>query len=135
MIKTPDGRPLPSIGLSIGMDRLFAAMESVGKAPSIKTTTNVFVINFADSAIPEYLRLANELRRAGVAVEICSRPAKVAKQLRTVNGKGIPLVLIMGPDEMSQSQITLKDMRLGTESTRNREDVVTMVLEALKTTQ
>ncbi len=133
LIKHPDGRLLPSVGLSIGIDRLFSAMESVNKAPSIKTTTQVFVVNFDDSALAEYLQLANELRRAGVAVEIFSQPAKVAKQLKVANNRDVPLVLLMGPDEMSQSRAILKNMRTGTQTIVNRSDTVSAVLQALGT--
>ncbi|MDP2696139.1 MAG: histidine--tRNA ligase [bacterium] len=133
LIKHPDGRSLPSVGLSIGIDRLFSAMESVNKAPSIKTTTQVFVVNFDDSAIAGYLQLANELRRAGVAVEIFSRSAKVAKQLKIANSRHVPLVLLMGPDEMSQSRAILKDMRTGTQTIVNRSDIVSAVLQVLVT--
>jgi len=131
MIKHPDNRFLPSIGLSIGIDRLFSAMESVGSAPSIKTTTQVFIANFGESFTTEYIKLASELRHVGVAVEIFSRPYKIAKQMKIANNKNIPFVLLAGPDEMSQSQILLKDMRTGTQTAVERKNIVSLVSKCL----
>ncbi len=131
LIEHPDGRLLPTIGLSIGIDRLFAAMESLNKMSSIKTTTQVFIVNFDDSAIAEYLKLANELRRVAVKVEIFSRSTKVAKQMKIANNRNVPLVLLMGPDEMSQSQVVLKNMRTGVQTVVNRSDIVSVVSKAL----
>ncbi len=131
LIVHPDGRFLPSIGLSIGIDRLFAAMESVNKAPLIETTTQVFIVNFGENFIAEYLKLANELRHAGLAVEIFSKSAKIAKQLKVASNKNIPLVLLVGPDEISRSQVFLKDMRTGTQINIGRNDVLQSILKCL----
>jgi histidyl-tRNA synthetase len=131
LIQHPDGRFLPSIGLSIGIDRLFAAIESVNKAPAIKTTTQVFIVNFEDSAIAEYLKLATELRRAGLNVEIFSQPVKLAKQMKVANSRGIPLVLLLGSDELSRSQVVLKDMNTGSQTVIARGEIVSTVLQAL----
>ncbi len=131
LIKHPDGRQLPSIGLSIGIDRLFSAMESVGKVPSVKTTTQIFIVNFDDNAITEYLRLGDELRRSGMTVEIFSRSAKLAKQMKLANSRGIPLVLLMGPDEISKSQVVIKDMETGNQKTIARNEVVATISRLL----
>lgn len=131
LIKHPNGRQLPSIGLSIGIDRLFSAMESVNKVPSIKTTTQVFIVNFDENAIAEYLKLAGEFRRSGVTVEIFSRSTKLAKQMKVANNKNIPLVLLMGPDEMSRSQAVLKDMRTGVQKVIARSEITSAVSRVL----
>jgi histidyl-tRNA synthetase len=131
LIKHLEGRFLPSIGLSIGIDRLFAAMESVNKVPSIETTTQVFIVNFGESFTTEYLKLASELRHAGVAVEIFSRPVKIAKQIKIASNKNIPLVLLAGPDEISRSQVLLKEMRTGVQTVVQRNDVTLSMLKCL----
>jgi histidyl-tRNA synthetase len=134
LIQHPDGRLLPSIGLSIGIDRLFAAMESLNKAPSIKTTTQVFIVNFDDVIVPEYLKLASELRRSGIAVEIFPKPIKVVKQMKVANSRHVPLVLLIGSDEMSRSQAVLKDMRTGVQTTVSSGEVVSVVSQLLGST-
>jgi len=106
-------------------------MESVNKAPLIETTTQVFIVNFGENFIAEYLKLANELRHAGLAVEIFSKSAKIAKQLKVASNKNIPLVLLVGPDEISRSQVFLKDMRTGTQINIGRNDVLQSILKCL----
>lgn len=131
LIQNSSNQFLPAIGLSIGIDRLFSAMESVNKAPAIKTTTKIFIANFGENFIVEYLRLASELRRANVTVEIFSKPSKIAKQINIANRKKIPLVLLVGSDEVSQSQVLLKDMQTGIQTAVKRDDVVAAVLKCL----
>ena len=131
LLKRPNGEFLPAVGLSIGIDRLLAAMKSVGKAPVFKTTTQVFIANFDEKLSSEYLKLAGELRQAGVAVEIFSKQSKIAKQLDIANKKYIPLVVLVGPDEISLSQVLLKDMRAGVQITVQRDQFVPAVLERL----
>lgn len=123
LIKGVDGKPLPTIGVSIGLDRLFAAMESIDLIPRIKTTTQAFIVNFGNEYLGEYLRLATELRANGISVEISSDASKLKKQFRCADTKGIPMVIVMGPDELSQGNVVVKNMSKGLQETVERKDI------------
>jgi histidyl-tRNA synthetase len=61
----------------------------------------------------EYLRLAEELRAAGVAAELYLDEHRLDRQLRYADRKGIPLVVIAGEDELAQGTVAIKDLRSG----------------------
>ena len=108
------GQPIPATGASMGVDRLLAAIEHLGKAPRRKTMAQVFVSTMDRSLIPEYLQLAFELRRAGIRTEInVGRPKKLGKQLQRADRLEIPYVLIMGGDEVARNVVTVKEMEVG----------------------
>ncbi|OQA03126.1 MAG: histidyl-tRNA synthetase [bacterium ADurb.Bin400] len=66
-----------------------------------------------------------------MTVEIFSRSAKLAKQMKLANSRGIPLVLLMGPDEISKSQVVIKDMETGNQNTIARNEVVATISRLL----
>jgi len=123
LITDPSGRKLPSVGTSIGLDRLFAAMQSQGLLQSRKTTTQILIVNFGNEYLIEYVKLANELRADGFSVEIFTQPAKLAKQLKTASAKEIPTVIIAGPDELARQQVIVKNMLTGEQKTVARQEV------------
>lgn len=131
LIRLPSGEFASAIGTSIGLDRLFAAMDSAGLLPKTRTITQVLIANFAQDGLAEYLRLANELRSGGLAVEIFPQPVKLAKQLKFANDKGIAMAVFMGPDEMSTNQVVVKSMTDGWQEAVARQDVVAYLRQRL----
>ena len=121
LIKLPSGEFIPAIGISIGLDRLFAAMESKSLLPKVKTTTKVFIANFGEDFLPEYLQIASNLRDNGISVEVFPRKIKLARQLKIVNNKGIPIVLIIGSDELSSGRVAVKNMEDGSQESVTRD--------------
>jgi len=127
LIKGADGKFLPTIGVSIGLDRLFAAMESIDLISQIKTTTQVFIVNFGNQYLSECLLLAGDLRENGISVEISPDASKLKKQLKCVNTKGIPRVILMGPDELIQGKVVVRNMLDGSQEAVDRKDISRML--------
>lgn len=125
LIKLPSGEFTPAVGTSIGLDRLYDVMESVNLLPKIKTTTDVFIVNFNQEDVGQYLQVASELRENGIAVEVSSKPGKLGKQLKTANKKGIPVVLIIGPSEITNDEVVIKNMAKRTQKKIPRKQLVT----------
>jgi len=123
LIKGFDGNSLPTVGVSIGLDRLFAAMESINLISQIKTTTQVFIVNFGNQYLGEYLRLAADLRGNGISVEISPDASKLKKQLRCADVKGIPNVILMGSDELEQGKVVVRSMIDGSQAVIERKDI------------
>ena len=108
------GPPVPATGASLGVDRLLAALEHLGKVSQRKTTAQVFVSTMDRALMSEYLQIAFELRRAGIRTEInVGRPKKLGKQLQRADRLEIPYVLIMGADEAARGVVTIKEMEVG----------------------
>lgn len=104
---------LPGIGASLGVDRLLAAMEELGKLGEAQTPADVLIAYFAADRLNDYLILAAGLRSAGIATEVFPEPKKLAKQLQYANKKGFRLVVIAGPDELERGECQIKDLAKG----------------------
>jgi histidyl-tRNA synthetase len=114
LVQRFSGEKVPAVGASIGVDRLLAALEHLGKAPSRKSTARVLVTRMDESLTSEYLAIAYELRRAGIATELfLGRAKNVGKQLRYADQWEIPIALLLGSDERERGVVTLKDMDVG----------------------
>ncbi|MEO8075523.1 MAG: His/Gly/Thr/Pro-type tRNA ligase C-terminal domain-containing protein, partial [Acidobacteriota bacterium] len=74
-------------------------------------------------AVPEALRLAAQLRREGIRVDVYPEPDKLGKQMKYAAGRLIPFAAICGGDELSRGEVTLKDLRSGQQSSVPRAEV------------
>ncbi len=108
------GKTIPAVGASIGVDRLFAAMEKLGLLEHTPSTAKVIVTVMEPSRIADYQRLTRDLRTAGVNTELYLGEEKsLGKQLQYANRQEIPLAVIIGSDEFAKNQVTIKNLKLG----------------------
>ncbi|MBI5473107.1 MAG: histidine--tRNA ligase [Ignavibacteriae bacterium] len=108
------GRTIPAVGASIGVDRLFAAMEKLGLHEFAPSTAKVIVTIMEPGQLAEYQKLARELREAGVNTEMYLGDEKsLGKQLQYANRQQIPLAIIIGSDEFARGEVTIKNLKLG----------------------
>ncbi|MGA9116113.1 MAG: histidine--tRNA ligase [Bacteroidota bacterium] len=108
------GRDLPAVGASLGVDRLLAALQTLGLMESRPATARVLVTVMDGSRMGAYEVLARELREAGFNTEMyLGQEGGLGKQLQYANRLGIPVAVIMGSDEFERGQATVKNLRLG----------------------
>lgn len=107
----------PGVGISIGLTRLFDLLvkeeylKVETQSPTQVLVTTVQRQQFWD----DYLALAATLRRAGVRAEVYLEKERLRGQLGYAADKGIPLAIIAGSDEFEAGQVTIKDLRAGTQ--------------------
>jgi histidyl-tRNA synthetase len=119
------GRELPTVGMSLGLERLIDVMTELRMVEATGSVSQVFVVVFNREGLPEALDLVRTVREAGIAGEVHLEPGdKVGKQLKYAGGAGIPLALIAGPDEIAAGAVQVKDLRRGTQQTVLRADQV-----------
>lgn len=99
---------LPGVGASLGLDRLLAAMDKLGMIPEVSSPSQVLLAFFEPELQLNYLRLASQLRAAGVNVEFYPEPSKLKKQLKYADLRRIPAVILIGSQEWEQQQATIK---------------------------
>lgn len=120
------GEAVPAVGASIGVDRLLAALEHLGKVKAKKSTAQVLVTRMSEGLDDEMLAITYELRRAGIPAELfLGNTRNIGKQLKYADLWTVPLVLILGDDEHARGVVTLKDMDVGRQITGdidNREE-------------
>jgi histidyl-tRNA synthetase len=122
---------LPGIGASLGLDRLLAAMEELGMIEPVRTPAEVFIPYFEASRLGDYLRLAAELRAAGLAVEVYPDPVKLGKQLQYADRRGHRVALIAGERELAAGECQVKNLAGGDSTTVARADVLAEVRRVL----
>lgn len=123
LVKRFLGQEVPATGASIGVDRLLAALEHLGKLGGRKSTARVLVSRMDKRLTDDYLALTYELRRAGIATELyLGSPRSFGKQLGYADQLEIPIVLIVGEDELDRGVVTLKDMDVGRRLSSEIED-------------
>ena len=113
------GRDLPAIGISLGLDRLYAAMLDRGQIQLPKGLSAVLVAHFDETA-PTGYALAAHLRAAlppRSGVEFHPLSARLKKQLAYADEQGIAILVIPGPDEVAEGKVTLRNMKTGDQAT------------------
>lgn len=110
------GEKVPAVGASIGVDRLLAALQHLGRIGGRKSISQVLVTAFDPSLERDYLEMVFELRRAGIPAELYLGPAKgPGKQIKYGDALGVPIVVLYGSNEKERGVVTLKDMEAGRE--------------------
>ena len=75
----------------------------------------VIICAFDRSLMADYFKMATEIRAAGLRAEVFIGAGNVTKQMKYVDRRGAQLAVLMGEDELSAGQVTVKDMHLGAE--------------------
>ena len=79
----------------------------------------------------ESLKLAAELRRAGLRVDVYPEADKIGKQFKYASSRNIPFVIVIGDDEKAAGTATVKDLRIGEQQTIARSDAPSFIRQRL----
>jgi histidyl-tRNA synthetase len=122
---------LPGVGGSLGVDRLLAAMEELGLIDGRSTWAPVLVTLFDEAAWPDALRIAAELREAGIGVEVYPEARRLGTQLKYADRRGHRLAIVAGPQEREAGTVQVKDLRDEGTQEAAVEDIVAVVVRML----
>jgi histidyl-tRNA synthetase len=112
LIGSFNGSETPAVGIAFGFDRIVEVAQELSLLPEYKTRSQMLICTLGSNYLDLSLTLANNLRTNGrVNTEVYPDPeAKLDKQLKYANKKGIPFVAILGENEVESQSITLKNM-------------------------
>ena len=114
LMKLFSGRDLPTTGASLGLERIIDVMLELHMV-EMRSTPSLALITVFDStsdSVSNSMRLATELRQAGIACEVYLNPGdRLGKQFGYADKLGIPYAVVLGPDEIAQGTVTVKDLR------------------------
>ncbi|MCL5438728.1 MAG: histidine--tRNA ligase [Patescibacteria group bacterium] len=106
------GKQIPAVGFAFGFDRLIEAMEELDLFPKDLNTSNVLVTVFNNELLDKSIEAAEKLRKNGINSELFLDPEqKMEKQLKYADTKGVPYVVIIGPDEAKNNTVTIRNMQ------------------------
>jgi histidyl-tRNA synthetase len=104
---------VPATGISIGVDRLLAALQAKGRDQNNSQGPVVVTVMDRDR-MAEYQTIASELRRAGIRAEVyLGNPKNFGNQLKYADKRGAPVAVIQGTDEAARGVVQIKDLALG----------------------
>lgn len=107
------GRDVPATGGSFGIERLFEVIKERGLLKDESNKEELVTI-FSPELAQQSFKLANDLRKKGKSVILYpDEKAKIEKQLKFANKKGIETVYILGPEEVESKTVKVKNMKTG----------------------
>jgi histidyl-tRNA synthetase len=113
LVKRFTGQAVPATGVSIGVDRLLAALRAKGRT-SGDTAGPVVVTVMDRDRMADYMAMVGELRRAGIRAEVyLGNPKNFGNQLKYSDKRGSPVAVIQGGNEAEKGTVILKDLILG----------------------
>lgn len=101
---------LPGVGASVGLDRLLAALEAIGKAKKPAGYTRVLVVNAEPSLGAGYQAAGAALRAAGLACEVFPEAKKTGQQYAYAEQKGARFALVQGLEENARGVWLLRNL-------------------------
>ncbi len=120
---------IPAVGLSLGLERILMIMEERGMFPDglPSNPADVMVTIWNDETVPECLELAEELRTRNLRVLVYPQADKLGKQFKYADQIGVPVVCVLGENEIADRTVTVKNLRSGIQDTVPRAKVVDLL--------
>ncbi|MDR9427753.1 MAG: histidine--tRNA ligase [Salibaculum sp.] len=113
LVKRFTGQEVPATGVSIGVDRLLAALHAKGQMQGDSHGPVVVTVMDRDR-MADYQAMAGELRRAGIRAEVyLGNPKSFGNQLKYADKRQSPVAIIEGADEKANGIVQIKDLVLG----------------------
>jgi histidyl-tRNA synthetase len=109
------GEPVPSTGFSIGVSRLLAALQHLGKVETKPEPGPVVVTVFDKDRLADYQSMVAKLRSQNIRAELYLGSGKFGPQMKYADRRNAPCVVIQGSDEKARGEVTIKDLVLGAE--------------------
>ncbi|NIY71224.1 histidine--tRNA ligase [Marivivens donghaensis] len=119
LVKRFTGQEVPATGVSIGVDRLLAALRAKGRMGG--TPTGPVVVTVMDKdRMADYQAMVSELRNAGIRAEVyLGNPKNFGNQLKYADKRNSPIAVIEGGSEKENGVVQIKDLILGAQIAQN----------------
>jgi histidyl-tRNA synthetase len=125
LVEKISGQKIPGTGIGIGFDRTLEAAIACRLVPFFKAVSQVLVTVFNQDLWTKSVETTTAIRNAGIAAELYPDPqAKLDKQLKYASRKGIPHVIIIGPEETAKRLMKLKNMATKEQKEMKVEEVI-----------
>jgi histidyl-tRNA synthetase len=113
LVKRFTGQEVPATGVSIGVDRLLAALRAKGRIEAVEHGPVVVTVMDRDR-MADYQAMVAELRQAGLRAEVyLGNPKNFGNQLKYADKRNAPVAIIEGAEEKARGVVQIKDLILG----------------------
>lgn len=118
--------PIPTVGFGFGDVTLAEFLKGHDLLPGLRPETDIYVV-LAGDVLAKAQKPVADLRGMGLNVAVDLSNRKLGDQIKTADKKGIAHVLVIGENELSEGQFTLKNLKTGDEEKHGLERIVTIV--------
>ena len=107
LIESMGGPPTPAVGWASGIERLAMLID-----PPMPTGLDAYLVPLGERAEAEAMRIAAELRRAGIACDLAYR-GNMKRRMQKAAASGARHAIILGDDELAKGEAAIKDLESG----------------------
>jgi histidyl-tRNA synthetase len=125
LIETFGGEPTPAVGCAHGVDRVAIALQTQNASLTSQVSKKVTIIPITEALKSEAMKIAQNLRSEGIAVEFEIMGRKMGKALEDADKRKIDFAVIVGERELKESAVMLKDLA-------NRQQIVVPIVELIE---
>ena len=127
------GQDIPACGFSLGLERILVVMNERNMFPAglEASPADVMVAIWNKESVGESIKLARELRAAGLKVDLYPEADKLGKQFKYASSMGVPFVAVIGEEEQAKGVVGIKDMESGKQRELGREKLPDHLKEVL----
>jgi len=111
LVEVLGGPHTPAIGFGCGFERVILEMEKNGVAVAGPPTIGAFVIHRGPGTAKAALRVASELRAAGIPTVVGEGERSFKSQMRRADASGARVAVVLGEDELSRGAAVVKELR------------------------
>ncbi|XOV67784.1 MAG: histidine--tRNA ligase [Fluviicola sp.] len=105
---------MSGVGISFGADRIYYVLEELNLFPeSVDSRLDLLFINFGDEEAAYCMQMVKKMRAAGISSELYPKSAKMNKQMKYANDRGVKFVALVGKNEIDQGVLRIKNMDSG----------------------
>ena len=130
LVEEVGGKPCPSVGFGMGIERLILVLENAGKMPNKCDNVTVFVGYVGDELKFDALKIVNKLRNAGISADTEFTGRSVKAQMKYAGKIGAKFTAILGTDELENGVVNVKNMESGESTPVNIDEITKFFIEA-----
>lgn len=131
LVESVGGPPTPGVGVGIGIERIMLSLRGQGIEPPPLPRPHIIALHHDPVAKTAAVRLVSELRQARLPALLAFGDRSLKAQLKTADRAGARFALLLGPDELANNLVTVRDLAGGTQTTIGRDDIVAWLQQHL----
>jgi len=121
-------KDMSGVGISFGADRIYDVITELDLFPkTVDNSLDLLFINFGENEQNHCLSLVKQIRENGISCEIYPSSAKMKKQMKYANDRGVKNIALVGQDEIDGNTIQLKNMDSGDQSAMSIEEIINLL--------
>ena len=126
------GSDMPGVGFALGMERIFAALETAGVTLPVEDSLDVFFVALGESAKTHCFAWLEALRKEGLRAEMDHMGKSFKAQMKAADREKAAFVVICGDNELENNEIIIKNMADHAQETVSAASVTETIVRRIK---